>query len=382
MLSTTNLRRLAGGIQRYSFPRRSYEYWLVDAYRPVSELIQLIKQWRPDGMITDWHGRDTEKLIRLRIPTVVTPADVCLPGVGSVDVDDIEVGRMAARHLFDTGLRQFAFLGNDTDYSRQRHTGFRAFLHEAGLDCFSRNNEPSMRRQSIEYWSDSTTGLQKWVRDLPKPIGIFAVHDPVGRCVAAACREENISIPEEVAILGVDNDELICDLTHPPLSSVSVPWEKIGYEAARVMDQLLSTGRAPRRPVVVAPEPVMARLSSDLLAVGSPRLQEALRVIRERACEGLRIKDLLRMVPLSRRTLEKEFATYLRRSPREEIIRVRMNRARLLLSRTDLSMAQVAERSGFENAERFSITFRHAEGCPPSRYRQRFQIRSAPVRND
>lgn len=373
VLSSTNIRRLSSGIQSYTQGAR--DYWLIDANRPFSELLELLEQWRPAGLITQWQAGRTEELVAKGLPTVVTTADVTIPGVGSVDVDDVAVGTNAARHFLASGLRTFAFLGNGMPYSEQRLKGFRDALRAERADCVALTVEPSRHQQSVEYWRDADSDLREWICALPKPVGVFAVHDPYGRILAEVCRENHISVPEQVAIVGADNDELICRLTHPPLSSVHISWEKIGFETARVMEQLLSTQEAPTKPLLVAPDTVVPRLSSELLAVESPRLQVALRKIREKACAGLTVKELVQDVPISRRGLEEQFQRYLNRSPRDEIIRVRLQHARRLLSGTDLGMSLIAERCGFGNAERFSVVFRQAEGCPPSSYRKRYRLK-------
>jgi LacI family transcriptional regulator len=372
VLSTTNIRRLSAGMQRYTQGTR--DYWLIDAHRPLAELLELLGQWKPAGLITQWDPGRTEALVAFRYPTVVTTADVTLPGVGSVDVDDVAVGTTAARHLLDIGLRNFAFLGNGTPYSQQREIGFRAALSAAQMDCEALTIKPTRRQQSVEYWRDAEADLHKWMLALPKPVGLFAVHDPSGRIAAEVCRDNGIQVPEQVAIVSADNDELICGLTHPPLSSVQISWEKIGFETARMMEEMLATKKVPAAPLLISPEGVQPRLSSDVLAVESPRLQAALRMIREKACEGMTVKELLNKIPISRRTLEEQFQQHLKRSPRDEIIRVRLQQARALLSRTDLSMALIAERCGFGDAERLSVIFRQAEGCTPTGYRKRYRL--------
>jgi LacI family transcriptional regulator len=356
------------------YTQGSRDYWLIDANRPFAELLEVIGQWNPAGLITQWEPGRTEELVAMGLPTVVTTADVTLPGIGSVDVDDVAVGTTAARHLLEIGLRQFAFLGNGTPYSQQREDGFRTALKAAKSDYASLTIKPSRHKQSVEYWRDADADLHEWIRALPKPVGLFAVHDPYGRIAAEVCMDNEIPVPEQVAIVSADNDELICGLTHPPLSSVRISWAKIGFETARIMEQMLATNEVPAAPVLIPPDGVLPRLSSDLLAVDSPRLQSALRMIREQACEGLNVKELLRKIPISRRSLEEQFQRHLHRSPRDEIIRVRLQQARSLLSRTDLSMALVAERCGFGNAERLSVVFHQVEGCTPTSYRKRYRL--------
>lgn len=373
-MSSANITRVAAGIQSYTQGR--FEYWLADLHRPLPELEELLKRWGPVGVITQWDPISAPRIVELGFPTVFSTADRRFPGVGCVDVDDEEVGRRAARHLLETGVRNFGYFGNTTHYSDQRLQGFRAVLRKRRMECSTVIHPPSMRRHAIEHWNDFDPELLRWLRELPKPIGIFAVHDPLGRCLAESCHELGIRIPEEVAIVTADNDELICGFAHPPLSSIQIPWDKIGFETARVMEQMVESGQAPKDPVLIDPDSVVTRLSSDVLAMAHPRVQLALRLIKERACQGLSVKELLSFVPISRRTLEQEFATHLRRTPREEIIRVRLESAKSLLSRTDLSMPIVAERCGFGSAERFSIVFHQVEGVPPTRYRERYRLGS------
>lgn len=378
VLSQTCVHRVGDGIRNFGSGKR--DYWVVDNYRPADELRRMLEDWRPAGIITQAIPAIPPAILNSGIPIVVLAYDGPMPKVGRVDVDDIAIGRVAADHLLETGLRNFAYFGKDEHYCAQRLVGFRARLRAAPIASFSSIKRPKVNRQLIEYWHDRDEKVEHWLKELPKPVGVFAAHDPMGRYLAEACRHCGFRIPEDVAIVAADGDDLVCHLTHPPLSSVRIPWNKVGFEAARLMEQILATGKVPRKPVLIPPDSVSARLSSDLLAVAQPRLQQALRTIRERACEGLTVKELLEVVPVTRRRLEQEFQAHLKRTPRDEIIRVRIQTARELLSRTDLSMPFVAERCGFGSAERFSVVFSNEEGIPPTRYRERFRMRSGGPR--
>ena len=231
-----------------------------------------------------------------------------------------------------------------------------------------------MVRKYIEHWHEAEVELVDWLKALPKPIGIFAAHDPSGRLLAETCRSESIRIPEEVAIVGANNDNHVCGMTYPPLSSIEIPWDHIGYETALLMERLMEDpASVSNEPVLIPPTRVVPRRSSDFLSVANPMLARALEYIHEHACNGINAKELVDQLRIPRRTLERTFRKILGRSIHEEIIRTRLDHAKELLARPDLSIDQVAEYSGFGRNERFSVNFRQWEGTTPREYRQRLR---------
>jgi LacI family transcriptional regulator len=211
--------------------------------------------------------------------------------------------------------------------------------------------------------------MSRWIRDLPKPIGLLACDDDRGREVMEACRAAGAQVPEDVAVMGVDNDELLCDLSDPPLSSVAFDTERAGYEAAALLGGLmLGRIREPRR-ILVEPMYVVARRSTDVLALDDRAVAAALRFIHDTAGRPIGVGEVIRQVPLSRRTLELRFRRVVGRSIHEEIQRVRLERARQLVAETDLSIGMIAENCGFAGAGHLTRSFARTFGLPPSRYR-------------
>jgi len=375
VVSAVNMWRLLPGMR--AFVESGQDFWLVDIYREPRELGEQLRAWKPAGIITEWLPEITEALIGMGYPTVVATRNMPRGPVGSVDVDDEAIGAIVAEYFVARGYRNLAFFGRETPYSREREAGWRRALEAAGHGYARYIDESGSRRQYIEHWHESDVDVIGWLEGLPKPVAVFAAHDPAGRMLAETCRDAGLRVPGEVAIVGVNDDELVCMMTNPPLSSVRVPWTKIGFECARLINEMIAH---PRRrdwqPVIVPPEPVVTRASSDRFAVGHPRVAEALALIRDHACDGLNVKELARRCTVSRRTLEQEFRRHTGRSLREEILRTRLDRARTLLARTDLSMPMIAERCGFSSAEIFSVNFSKAQGMPPARYRRAFRLES------
>ena len=211
--------------------------------------------------------------------------------------------------------------------------------------------------------------IASWLRSLPKPVAVFACYDFRGQQVLDACRRAGFAVPDEVAVLGVDNDELLCALSPPPLSSVILNPRRSGWLAAEALDLMM---RGQRVPAVthVPPLGVATRQSTDTTAVDDVQVANAVRFIRERACSGIDVSDVLRACPMSRRALEQRMKAILGRTPHAEILRVQIARARQLLAATSLSLPEVAEKCGFRHAEYLSVAFKRETGVAPSEYRR------------
>jgi LacI family transcriptional regulator len=279
--------------------------------------------------------------------------------------DDVAVGRAAAEHLLSRHLRNFAFAGDTHDaMGKRRLEGFRRALRDAGLDCALL---PGGERES-RYWPRPETALG--LRALPRPLGVFAKIDLVGLRVTAAAAEAGLRVPDEVAVVGADNDELVCRFSRPPLSSVRIDFEEIGFRAAGVLARLLKGRPAPGSPVLVPPSAPAGRMSSDVVAVADPELASALRFIREHAHEYVGVEDVLRAAPVSRRSLERKFKETLGRSPYREIMQVRLERVRELLEDTDIPIGEVARRTGFGSPQHLANVFRERFGSTPTEYRR------------
>ncbi|HZQ48375.1 MAG TPA: substrate-binding domain-containing protein, partial [Verrucomicrobiae bacterium] len=215
--------------------------------------------------------------------------------------------------------------------------------------------------------------IAAWLRKLPKPVAVMACYDIRGQQVLDACRNAGLAVPDEVAVIGVDNDALLCDLSSPPLSSVIPNTQRTGYEAAALLDQMMSGRQVAPQAHFISPLGVATRQSTDTLAIEDQNIARSVRYIREHACEQINIEDVLKVVPLSRRLFESRFKKLLGHTPHEEIIRVRMNRVKEMLTETELPLADIAERTGFEHVEYLSAAFKKREGLPPNRYRAQNQ---------
>ena len=213
-------------------------------------------------------------------------------------------------------------------------------------------------------------------RRLPKPAGVFAAYDIKGRQLLDACRDAGVAVPEEIAVVGVDNDELLCGLATPPLSSVIPNTRRTGYEAARLLDRMLQGEEVPPEGHFIPPLGVHARQSTDILAVEDREIAAAMRFIREQACDGITVEDVLRAVPLSRRVLERRFRAVVGRTPHEEILRLRLDRVKQLLAETDLSLERISTLAGFAHPEYMSVAFKREIGVTPGCHRAQIRPRA------
>lgn len=316
-----------------------------------------------------------EALARLRRPVVNVSGVLPELPFPRVIVDHEAVGQMAARHLLDRGVRQFAFVGFPHHaFSLGREAGFVGELERAGCqaavfhDRLQKLSDPT----GLWRWNES---LLAWLRSLTKPLGLFASNDSQGVQLSEYCRHLQFSVPDEVSIVGVDDDDLLCDLARPSLSSVALPGKRIGLEAARMLEQLILGEGLSESRLVLPPVRVVVRASSDIQALPDADVAAAVRYIRDHADEPFEVCDLLAAVPVSRRSLERRFRRHLQRGIWEEIRRAHLERAKTLLVDTDLPMSIVAQRSGFTDSRQLSIVFRQATGGTPTQFRQQHRIR-------
>lgn len=303
-------------------------------------------------------------------------------GAPVVDVDHQAIGSMAAEHFLERGFRHFGFFGSPQAwYSQVRETAFCERLASVGstvASCYasyfsyyaSYLRKPPRRNE----WRTTDLRTSQWLQELPKPVAIFAVDDGPARKLADLCRLSNLRAPEEVALLGVDNDEMECHFAVPPLSSVAVPSQQIGFEAAKLLDRMMDGELVSSVPVLLPPIGVVVRHSTDAFAVEDPDVAAALNFIRTHAAESIRIGMVAYAAGTARRTLEAKFRALLGRSVLEEIHRVRVEMAKRLLIATELPMPAIAKRTGFANAQRLAIVFGHAVGMSPTDYRRQTQI--------
>ncbi|MDE0863398.1 MAG: XylR family transcriptional regulator [Rubripirellula sp.] len=328
-----------------------------------------LRRWDGDGIITRSTTPEmAEIILQWGIPTVNLTDIYGDQGIPSIWNDHESIGRLAADHLLQRGLKQFAFCGfTDHQWSQARHQGFREKLSELGFEVIFHSSDWSQARQTG--WENQQAKIVQWLQDLPKPIGVLACNDFRGQHLLEACRVAQISVPDQVAVIGVDNDQVICDFCQPSLSSVIPAAERIGFEAARMLDQLMRGEPLAEQHVKIPPLGIAARQSTDVMTIDDADVVAALKIIRERACASLSVADILREVPIARSSLERRFRQSVGRSPQAEIRNVQIKKAQQLLRETDLPLSQIATLTGFKHSEYFSVVFKRETGQTPGQYR-------------
>lgn len=361
------LRRLTPSL--IPFVRRHNDFRILSIRRPVEELRDLLRELKPNALITEWLPEVTEALLELGLPTVIADTDFHYPGVTSIDVDDWQVGAEAARAFSQAGYVNYACLGNSTPYSDQRIEGFRRELGVLAKVATHQEDSFNKTRYSEDF-AQPCASLKAWLKSLPKPVGIFAVHDPLGRFLCGACRQIGIRVPEEVAVIGANNDALVCGLSYPMLSSVSIPWNTIGEAVSEALRSLLAGEKPPSAPILVPSGGVVLRHSANHLAVEDPLLRRAMTYLSERVQDPISIASLCRDLRIARRGLERKFREYYHCTPWEKLCQLRVARAKQLLTETNHPISMVSDLCGFNDPERMAVVFKRVEGMPPSAFRK------------
>lgn len=334
--------------------------------------------WRGDGIIARVDSPQIARALRRTgLPVVDVSAERYASEFPRASIDNRAVARLAAEHLAGKGFRHFAFCGDERFlWSRERGVEFRRRL--AGAGELAADFRPRAGRKP---GSDAENrAIADWLARLPKPVGVFACYDGRAQQVLEACQLVGLHVPDEVAVLGVDNDDVLCDLCSPPLSSVQPNARRTGYEAAAMLAQLMPGGR-PAAPGtrLIEPVRVIERQSTDVVSVADDRVAAALKFIRHHACEGVNVADVLRAVPMSRTLLERKFKALLGHSPHRQLVQVKIERAKHLLAESELSIAVVAELAGFDSASYLSVAFRRETGQSPYTYRTQHRTGRGPV---
>jgi LacI family transcriptional regulator len=331
-----------------------------------------LKVWRGDGILVRVEDRAMARAVyQTGLPAVnlrVPFPDLPLPVVG---LNNPALGELAFRHLCDRGFKHFAFCGiprGRYSWMDERREFFEKSVRDAGGECHTFLG-PKRREQPLS-WEEEQEQIAGWIRTLPKPVGLMAGNDDRGLEVLEACHRAGVLVPDEVAVIGVDNDEFLCNLSNPPMSSISPNAQRIGYAAAVLLSRLMAGARPPKKPLLLPPGSVIARQSTDVLATDDRDLAAAIRHIREHACEGLRLKEYFKASRLSRRELERRMRKLLGRSPKEEILRIQLDRAKELLTETVLPAAAIAQKCGFSQPRYFNQVFHGKVGLPPVAYRK------------
>lgn len=351
--------------------------WVLDIATPTL-VNNTLKNRKWDGVIGHMNSWQTYRSISAWAGPAVNcsgdlPAEK-MPDMAHTIIDNAGLGRMVARYFIDRGYRSFAFLGSANHHnSMQREHGFVDQLGQAGLKCaVLRLKEPP----EFGPLSLGATDLEilDWVKALPRVTALLAHNDSFAFRVSQLCFDADIPVPEHLAIMGVHNDRLICGVGRPPLSSVEFFGQREGWEAARLLGGLLDRTINPGTMVKMPVSRIVTRQSTDLLAIDSPSMAKALRLISNRATQGISIDDVARHAGMNRRALERRFQSLLGRSPGMEIQRIRLEHVRHLLAHGNSSMDEIAHACGFCDARWMSVVFRKSEGTTPSDYRRQYGL--------
>jgi LacI family transcriptional regulator len=361
------------GVTRYAKLHGPWSFWITSG--EPSRVIPRIRTWGGQGIIAPLHDDAViEAVLETNVPTIA----LCLAESGREDdrmltLSDVafdaaaDVAKLAIDHFVERHFRSFAFVGvQGANWSVRRQQAFAAVTERAGFDLHTFKHP---QRADDRRWEKEQFHLADWIRKLPKPVGILAANDDRGRQVLEACRLAKVSVPDEVAVLGVDNDETFCDVADPPLSSIALGTESAGFCAAELLDGIMNGSVHQRQHVSVRATRVITRRSTEHFAVDDRDVADALKFIRECAAQGISVKDVVAEVALSRRNLEKRFHRSVGRTVLEEIQRVRLETSKLLLSETDYPVSRVAALTGYATTSYFLRFFRNRTGMSPTQFR-------------
>lgn len=371
LIETSNgyCRGLLEGIIAYAKHHANWSIHLSEQERGAAPPIWL-KSWQGDGIIARIETKTiAAELKKLAIPKVDLSAARYLKGIPWADTDDAAISRLAIEHFVERGFRNVAYCGDPGfAWSLARCRCFQKLAEKR--DCRFFEYHVTHRYDPHFSWDDEKKRMANWLSQLPTPIAIMGCYDFQAQQVLDICRELGIAVPEQIAVLGVDNDHLICELSEPSLSSIIPDTKRTGYEAAEQLDRMMAGETlASDLPLITQPLGIQVRQSTDTLAIEDVQVATALSYIRRNAMSNIRVKDILNQVTLSRRAFEHRFTQIVGHTPHHEINRVRMERVKLLLRETELSIGEIALRTGFEYSEYLAAAFKRETGKTPSEYR-------------
>jgi LacI family transcriptional regulator len=303
----------------------------------------------------------------LSIHTVVENPDFC-----NFVTDDVQIGRMAAEYFIGKNFHNFAFFGyRNIFWSETRGRSFSERLAEAGFTVHILT-QSGLEPMNTRPKKRGRLAMGEWLRSLPKPLAVMACNDDRALDVCDACKTLGLHIPHEVAVLGVDNDDLACELANPPLSSIAVNNERAGYEAAALLDQLMSGAKGVKKHITAIPTHIVTRQSTDIFAVADPEVVNALRFVQQHSTEDIHVDDVVGAVPLSRRVLESRFRKTVGRSILSEIRRARVEQVVQMLVETNLPISEIAKNLSYSGIEHIARYFRSEKGMSLIEYRRQF----------
>lgn len=368
LIETSNgySRQLLAGVYEHMRSGGHWATFLPEHGRGMPPLKELAR-WTGDGIIARIENAETARVIeRLGIPAVDISAGRLLPDVPYVETNDAQIAELAARHFLDNGFQHLAYCGDRRfRWSENRQHFFQNVLTARGMTVHV-FHEPARAASSTE---DTLSRIGDWLVGLPKPVAVFACYDARGRQVIDECHRVGLRIPDDVAVLGVDDDELLCSLMNPPLSSIIPDARGAGRLAGELLDRLIDGGSVPMENLL-APLGVAVRRSTDVLAVDDPLIAASVAFIRAHVQRGIKPEDVVAAVGSTRKMLDQAFVRRLDRTIHEAILQVQFKLVEQLLHETDLKLAAIATRCGFRHPEYMTVAFTKRHGMSPSEWRR------------
>jgi LacI family transcriptional regulator len=360
--------KLMRGIAGYSHEHGHWHVYTAPEGTEASLFFSETYSW--DGLIVRvTSAAEARRILKLRVPTVsVGSARVPSSALPRVKVDDDALTALAVRHMHSSGLRQFAYCSWFKRGEEDRGPAFAANLATRGLNCEFYSDFTSLPTSAR--WQARQRDLVKWVRRLPKPVGILTWNPDVACQLIEACNVAQVPVPQEAAIITGDDDPMKCELSNPTISAIEIPAERIGYEAAALLDRLMGGRPAPAHPILIEPAGIVTvRESSNVSTLPDRDVHLAVQFIREHSAEPIRMDEVARRLAVSRRWLERHFVKALGHSPHEELQRCRLERAKKMLLESDLSATRIATVCGFGSPSYFNTFFRRLTGLTPLQFR-------------
>ncbi len=364
-------RGLIEGVAKYSLEQGTWSIYFET--RGVETSPEWVAHWHGDGVLARFTTRSLAAVVLAKgVPVVDLYGSVADSQLPLVSGDNARISQLAFDHFWERGIRHFGYCGLTSGLNRymdERGEAFRLLVAAAGCSC-SMFAVPQVIGGAVSDWKQEEERKATWLATMSKPVGVLACVDELGCQVLNACRRVELRVPEEVAVIGVGNDSVVCDMSNPTLSSIDYDAPRIGYQAAACLDRLMRGGKAPRRPIRLEPRGLVARRSTDMLAVGDPTVAAALQLIREHACDGMRVEEVVKQLAVSCSLLERKFREALGHAPKAELLRIQIARARQLLAESDLPLKVVAQKCGFNSEKYFSDAFCRQAKIRPAAYRK------------
>ncbi len=364
-------RGLLSGIARYAtlhgpwnfHHRQTHGYLQAESHLDLKSL----RAWKPDAAFCP--VAELDEFSRLGVPLIAYDVIEYSGPVPRIVTEDAEAGRLAAQHLIDLGHRRFAFCGySGIRWSRERCQAFCALVEEAGYEV--EVYRPRGRRPMP--WAKEEPDVRRWLESLPKPIGLLCANDDRAELIMETCSVLEYDVPEDVSVIGVDDDQYVCELQNPPLSSVRMASDQAGYEAAALLDRMMRGKEEMSEQVIVAHATgITVRQSTNVLMVRDAEVRKALRFIRENAGRLIQVADVVRVTDLSHRTLNDRFHCECGCSIIKQLTRARISHISHLLTETDMRIHEIATMVGYEDDHHFYRYFKRATGLTPQAYRRK-----------